>query len=63
MMNRPPVFELAQKAGSRYMLVTAVSNRARQLQDDPDKLEGRKAVSVAVEEIYADKLTITPRES
>ena len=63
MMNRPPVMELADKAGSRYMLVTAVSNRARQLQDDPDKLEGRKAVSVAVEEVYADKLIITPRES
>lgn len=45
------------------MLVTAVSNRARQLQDDPDKLEGRKAVSVAVEEVYENKLTITPRES
>ena len=63
MMNRPPVMELAEKAGSRYMLVTAVSNRARQLQDDPEKLEGRKAVSVAVEEVYADKLNITPRES
>lgn len=62
MMNRPPVMELAEKAGSRYMLVTAVSNRARQLQDEPDKLEGRKAVSVAVEEVYDDKLIITPKE-
>lgn len=62
MMNRPPVMELAEKAGSRYMLVTAVSNRARQLQDHPEQLEGRKAVSVAVEEVYADKLNITPRE-
>ena len=31
MMNRPPVSELAEKAGSRYQLVTAVANRARQL--------------------------------
>lgn len=62
MMNRPPVMELAEKAGSRYMLVTAVSNRARQLQDEPDKLEGRKAVSVAVEEVYDDKLIITPKD-
>ena len=62
MMNRPPVMELAEKAGSRYMLVTTVSNRARQLQDEPDKLEGRKAVSVAVEEVYDDKLIITPKE-
>lgn len=63
MMNRPPVNELVEKTGSRYMLVTAVSNRARQLQDDPDSLNGRKAVSVAVEEIYEDKIVITPREA
>ena len=35
MMNRPPVNELVEKAGSRYMLVTAVAVRARQLQDQP----------------------------
>lgn len=63
MMNRPPVNELVEKTGSRYMLVTAVSNRARQLQDNPDALNGRKAVSVAVEEIYEDKITIVPHEA
>ena len=49
MMTRPPVNELAQKAGSRYLLVTAVANRARQLQDDPDALGNNKPLSMAVE--------------
>lgn len=52
MMNRPSLNELVEKAGCRYMLVTAVSARARQLQDNPDKLQNRKPVSVAVDEIY-----------
>lgn len=64
MMNRPPVNELVEKAGSRYMLVTAVSVRARQLQDDPEKLGNNKPVSMAVEELYEDKLVLTaPKEA
>ena len=39
MMNRPPVMELAKKAGSRYQLVT---------------------LSMAVEEMYEDKLIVIP---
>lgn len=63
MMNRPPVNELVKKAGCRYMLVTAVANRARQLQDDPEKLGSNKPVSVAVDELYNDKLILTaPKE-
>lgn len=62
MMNHPPVNELVEKTGSRYMLVTAVANRARQLQDDPDQLNGQKSVSVAVEEIYEGKVTIHSKE-
>ncbi|MBQ7278228.1 MAG: DNA-directed RNA polymerase subunit omega [Clostridia bacterium] len=60
MMNRPPVSELAEKAGSRYLLVTSVSARARQLQNNPEALGNRKALSVAVEEMYEGKLTVTP---
>ena len=55
MMNLP-LNELIDKAGCRYMLVTAVAQRARQLQSDPDKLDGRKPVSVAVDELYTKKL-------
>ena len=58
MLNQP-LNELTAKAGCRYMLVTAVAARARQLQDDPEKLGERKPVSVAVEELYNDKLTLT----
>ena len=58
-----PLDELIEKAGCRYMLVTAVSQRARQWQSDPDKLDGRKPVSVAVDELYHDKLNLEfPKE-
>ena len=61
MMNYPPLNELQAKAGCRYLLVTTVAKRARQLQDDPEKLDDRKPVSVAVDEL--DKLEIiTPEE-
>lgn len=58
MMNRPSLNELIEKAGCRYMLVTAVSSRARQLQENPDKLANRKPVSVAVEEINRGEVII-----
>ena len=49
MMNQP-LNQLVEKAGGcRYMLVTAVAQRARQLQSDPDKLGDRKPVTVAVD--------------
>lgn len=62
MMNLP-LNELVKKTGCRYMLVTAVAQRARQLQADPDKLGERKPVSVAVDELYHGKLTLDfPKE-
>ena len=63
-MINQPLNELIEKAGGcRYMLVTAVAQRARQLQNDPDKLAERKPVTVAVEELYTDELTIEyPKE-
>ena len=63
MLNRPALNELVQKAGCRYLLVTAVAARAHQLQDQPDKLNGRKPVTVAAEELYRDELIVTaPQE-
>ena len=59
MMNLP-LNELTEKAGCRYMLVTAVAQRARQLQADPDRLADRKPVSVAVDELYRDELVVEP---
>ena len=63
MMNQP-LNQLIEKAGGcRYMLVTAVAQRARQLQSDPDKLGDRKPVTVAVDELYNDELTLEyPKE-
>ena len=58
MMNKPPVNELQAKGGCRYMLVTTVAKRARQLLDHPEELGDRKPVTVAVEELDHDQLKI-----
>ena len=56
MMNKPPLNELQSKVGCRYMLVTVVAKRARQLVGNEERLQNRKAVSYAVDELYEDKL-------
>ena len=62
-MINQPLNTLVEKAGCRYMLVTAVAQRARQLQANPDKLAERHPVSAAVEALYNDELTLDyPRE-
>lgn len=58
MMNYPPLNELVEKTNCRYMLVTAVAKRARQLLDEPENLGDRKPVSVAVDELHDDKLIL-----
>ena len=58
MMNRPAVNELVDKVGCRYLLVTAVAKRARQLLDDPETLGEGKPVSKAVEELYQGKIKV-----
>ncbi len=64
-MINQPLNELIEKAGGcRYVLVTAIAQRARQLQGDSDALQGRKPVSVAVEELYDGELIVeTPKEN
>jgi len=62
MMNYPPLNEIQEKVGCRYMLVTAVAKRARQLMAEPEKLGDRKPVSVAVDELYSDQLNVTNLE-
>ena len=56
-MNHPPVFELEKKAGCRYMLVTAVAKRARQIMLKKDGTDV-KPVSKAIEELYNDELEV-----
>ena len=58
MMNKPAVNELQKKVGCRYMLVTTVAKRARQLLDTPEELGDRKPVSVAVEELDKNLLKV-----
>lgn len=62
MMNKPALNDIQDKVGCRYMLVTVVAKRARQLLEQPDILGDNKPVSVAVEEIYNDKLDISYSE-
>ena len=56
-MNHPPVFELEKKAGCRYMLVTAVAKRARQIMLLKE-VSDVKPVARAIEELYNDELEI-----
>ena len=62
MMIDPPIGELLEKVDCRYTLVVMAAKRARQLVagDAPlieTKEEDMKPVSLAVEEIYEDKVT------
>ena len=56
-MNHPPVVELEKKVGCRYVLVTTIAKRARQIlvsKPSPDI----KPVAQAVDELNEDKLDI-----
>ena len=65
MMIYPPMAELVEKVGSRYLLVNLVSRRAREIsqkaEDNEEPLE-RKPISIAIDEVYTGKLTIKNRE-
>ncbi len=64
MINKPAIGEMQKKVECRYMLVSVVAKRARQLIGHDDMLNDRKAVSVAVDELDAGKLKITyPEEN
>ena len=62
MMLYPPMAELVKKVGSRYLLVNLVSRRARDIAQKAEE-EGEpldtKPISMAIDEVYTGKLTIT----
>lgn len=58
MINKPAVNELEDMVGCRYMLVMAVARRARQLMNDPTKLNDRNPVTAAVDDLYHNHLLI-----
>ena len=61
MMLYPPMSELVNKVGSRYLLVNLVARRARELsqkaEEQGEPLD-RKPISMAVDEVYTGKLKL-----
>ena len=61
MMLYPPMADLVNKIGSRYLLVNLVSRRARDISQKAEE-EGepldRKPISMAIDEVYTGKLKI-----
>jgi len=61
MMLYPPMSELVDKIGSRYLLVNLVARRAREISAIADNEEiplEKKPVSTAINEVYTGKLSI-----
>ena len=62
MMLYPPMSDLVEKVGSRYLLVNLVSRRAREIAIERNEVEDpneKKPVSCAIDEVYTGKLKIT----
>ena len=57
--NKPSIIDLQKKVKCRYMLVSIVAKRARQLVGQDELLNNQKAVSYAVNELNNDELEIT----
>ena len=66
MMLYPPVADLVDKVGSRYQLVNVVAQRARQISkewEESGEPMDDKPVSIAIDEVYAGKLTVNQEGS
>ena len=65
MMLYPPLSDLVQKVGSRYLLVNVVARRARDIsgvaEDNGIHLE-KKPVSTAIDEVYTGKIKPVSRK-
>lgn len=59
MMCYPSIDALVKKVDTKYTLVTLAAMRARELTDGALPLldDGKKTVTLALEEIYKDKIT------
>ena len=61
-MRYPAIDELSDKADSKYKLVIAVAMRAKEIKKEGksylENTRNYKAIGVALEEIYADLVTI-----
>lgn len=66
MMLYPPVNDLVEKVGSRYQLVNVVAMRAREISAEAEEKNepfDEKAVSIAINEIYAGKISMVKNEA
>lgn len=65
MMLYPPVADLVNKVGSRYLLVNLVAKRARKIANEAEASGEpmlKKPVSSAIDEVYSGKLSINQEE-
>ncbi len=63
MMLYPPMSDLIDKVGSRYLLVNLVARRAREiasLSEESENTPEKKPVSCAIDEVYTGRLTAVP---
>lgn len=58
MMNKPPIIELEEKVGNRYLLVSVVAKRAHQLMDEYENCADNQALVEAIEEVYNDEVIV-----
>ena len=62
MVTKPPIDELTQLAGNKYVLCCAVTKRAKQLnqmQANDEISTNVKTISFAAEELYDGKIKLT----
>ena len=65
MMLYPPMADLVEKVGSRYLLVNIIARRARDISaeaEEHDYALEKKPVSTAIDEIYSGKLILSNYE-
>ncbi|MEG0777646.1 MAG: DNA-directed RNA polymerase subunit omega [Oscillospiraceae bacterium] len=61
MMLYPPMADLVEKVGSRYLLVNLVARRARDIYSNSEENDfplDKKPVSCAIDEVFTGKLKI-----
>lgn len=62
MMLYPPMADLVDRVGSRYLLVNLVARRARELSalsEDGEIALDKKPVSHAIDEVYSGKVKVS----
>lgn len=62
MMNKPPIDALVKKTGNKYILSVLASKRAKEIEAvrrEELATADRKAISLALDEIYNGQITFT----